>query len=144
MIAPRRATKTFSKVLSSRTAGDASQVGLRVYAVKQYKIMTYGNADHSRSDTDCSRCPLSGCPAKREPASGELSGWGFALASLGLFLSPVVLAIAGAAYCGPRGEAQFFGAVLGLAVGMAASLAVAARARRNTGYYHDNHDKSGG
>jgi len=97
-----------------------------------------------RTRKDCSRCPLSGCPVKRKPTRGGLSGWRFALASLGLFLSPVVLAIAGAAYCGPRGEAQFFGAVLGLSAGMAGSLAVAAWARRNTGHFHDNHDKSGG
>ena len=62
-----------------------------------------------------------------------LSGWRLGLASIGLFLVPMALAIAGAALLGGSGSAQFIGAIAGLILGVAAStVAVWFVHRRNT------------
>ena len=54
-----------------------------------------------------------------------LSGWRLGLASIGLFLAPIALAIAGAALFERSGGAQLIGAIAGLILGAAASTVVA-------------------
>ena len=53
-----------------------------------------------------------------------LSGWRLGLASIGLFLAPIALAIEGAALFERSGSAQFLGAIAGLILGVAASTVV--------------------
>jgi hypothetical protein len=78
----------------------------------------------------CSDCPISDCPTGQGQDNLPLSGRRLVLASTGLFLSPCVLAIAGAAwFCGNEG-AQFCGALAGLGVGMAAAAFAARRLGR--------------
>ena len=50
-----------------------------------------------------------------------LSGWRLGIASIGLFLTPIALAITGAALFGRSGSTQFLGAIAGLILGVAAS-----------------------
>lgn len=47
------------------------------------------------------------------------------MCSMGLFLGPGILAIAGAACCGESRGAQFLGATTGLVLGMTGSVVVA-------------------
>jgi len=54
-----------------------------------------------------------------------LSGWGLGWCSVGLFLGPGVLAIAGAVCCGESQGAQFVGATGGLLIGMTGSVVFA-------------------
>ena len=49
-----------------------------------------------------------------------LSGWRLGIASIGLFLAPIALAIIGAALFGQSGSTQFLGAIAGLILGVAA------------------------
>jgi len=51
-----------------------------------------------------------------------LAGWRLGLASVGLFLGPVILAIAGAASFGDGPGTQFAGAIAGLGLGAACSV----------------------
>ena len=53
-----------------------------------------------------------------------LHGWRFVLASAGLFLVPVLLAIAGAACFAENRHGQFVGAVIGLGLGLVIPAAV--------------------
>ena len=78
----------------------------------------------------CSRCPVQECPAEHEPEGARLSGWRLGLASIGLFLGPVLLATAGAIWFGKTGTAQFLGAMAGLGVGLVCSVVVAKLLRR--------------
>lgn len=66
-----------------------------------------------------------------EPDGPLLVGWRLGLASMGLFLGPVVLAILGAMWSGRSHEARFLGAITGLGIGMAGSVAVAKLLRRD-------------
>jgi hypothetical protein len=75
----------------------------------------------------CSGC--SGCAAA-ESAAGPgrevpLVGGRFVAASVGFFLGPLVLAVAGAFCSGRDGGRQLLGAIAGLAAGMAVSVVVA-------------------
>ena len=68
-----------------------------------------------------------------DPSAGWLHGWRLGLAAAGMFLSPVVLAIAGAMCMGGSHGARLLGALVGLGVGMVCSV-MAARSlgRRDT------------
>ena len=84
--------------------------------------------------TSCSAC--SDCPAQNSPVEDEsdgqlLVGWRFGLASMGLFLAPVALAVAGATCFGESQGVRLLGAIAGLAIGMAGSVAIARLLRRN-------------
>jgi hypothetical protein len=73
----------------------------------------------------CSGCPVTDCPAEDEPEGPLLAGWQLGLVSLGLFLGPVVLAIAGAFCGGDSPAAQLAGAIAGLGLGAACSVGIA-------------------
>lgn len=73
----------------------------------------------------CLRCPVGDCPARAGEGGGDLRGWGLALGAAALFLCPLVLAIAGAIWCGLSEGWRLAGGVGGLALGMAASVALA-------------------
>lgn len=73
----------------------------------------------------CSGCPLGDCPASQDES--PLSGWRLVLASMGPFLGPPVLAIAGAAWFGGSQGAQLLGALAGLGIGIAAAIVAARR-----------------
>jgi len=78
------------------------------------------------ADDDRQRCAGCSCCSAEAPGptEGTIRGPRLVLVSMGLFLGPIVLAIAGAALS-PAGEsAQLLGALGGLAVGMVASIAI--------------------
>lgn len=79
----------------------------------------------------CSRCPTERGPAELERDGPSLSGWRLGLASMGLFLGPIVLAIAGAMCFGSGHGARFLGAIVGLGVGMVVAVVVARRLHRS-------------
>jgi len=91
------------------------------------------NTEHNASQTispGCSGCPVDDCRAADGPNASLPSGWRLVLAATALFLGPGVLAILGAA-CFPESQGgQFLGAMVGLVVGMAASVAVVRRFHR--------------
>lgn len=72
----------------------------------------------------CSGCPIEVCPVETGQSGRTLDGWRLALCSMGMFLGPVVLAIAGAAAFGESAAARFAGAVVGLCTGLIASALV--------------------
>lgn len=83
----------------------------------------------------CSNCPVDDCsvadyPAEKGTEGSFLVGWRLGLVSTGLFLAPVVLAIIGAVSFGNRPGAQFAGAIAGLGLGLAGSVAIARIVRR--------------
>ena len=65
-----------------------------------------------------------------DPGGGWLYGWRLSLAAAGMFLGPVVLAIAGAVCMGGSHGARLLGALVGLGVGMVGSV-MAARSLRS-------------
>ena len=68
---------------------------------------------------DCSVCGPSDCPVA-DPSAGELLvGWRLAAASLGFFVLPVLLAIAGGLWAGESRPGQLAGALAGLSLGAA-------------------------
>ena len=77
------------------------------------------------------RCPH--CAAadreSEQPLAGP-QGWRLVTASIGVFLLPLGLALAGAAGGGETKVGQFVGAVAGLAAGLAGSVLVARLIRR--------------
>ena len=94
--------------------------------VRQARVVM--DVDHRPKAIGCARCatcPIQDCPAQDEQGAPALYGRRLALASMGLFVSPVVLAIAGAAAAGGSESAQFAGGVAGLGVGLVASVAFA-------------------
>ena len=78
----------------------------------------------------CSRCPIQECPAKDDAEGALLSGWRLGLASVGLFLGPVLLAIAGAMVSTESRTAQFLGAMAGLGAGLVGAVVVGRLLRR--------------
>lgn len=91
------------------------------------------DTDHEPGElhsSGCSGCSFRDCPAEEVPDGWLLSGWRLALASMGLFLAPGILAIAGAVYYSKSQGAQFLGAIAGLAVGMTGSVVLAKLPRR--------------
>lgn len=76
----------------------------------------------------CSACGRDDCPANDYQHDSSLAGWRLGLASIGLFLGPVVLAIAGAMCFDKSYGAQCLGALAGLGVGMSGPM-LAARLR---------------
>jgi hypothetical protein len=77
----------------------------------------------------CCGCPGKDCRPQDPPAHSLPSGWRLALVSTGLFLCPVVMAIA-AASLARRPAMQFAGAIAGLGLGIAGSVAVGYVLRR--------------
>lgn len=78
--------------------------------------------------SDCSTCAAANAEALGRPESDgperrqlPLAGSRFVVASIGYFLGPLVLAVAGASFAGQSGGRQLFGAVAGLATGMMVS-----------------------
>lgn len=78
----------------------------------------------SKDCSTCSRCPIQDCPLEAEVSGRLLSGWRLGIASIGLFLAPIALAIAGASLFERSGGAQLLGAIAGLILGVAASTVV--------------------
>ena len=62
--------------------------------------------------------------------AGGPSGWRMVLASVGLFLGPIALAIVGALLAGATADARAAGALGGLVLGMAISVIVGRLIRR--------------
>ncbi len=61
-----------------------------------------------------------------------MPGWRLAMASVGLFLAPILLAIAGATCCGDGEGVQLLGAVAGLGAGMTGAVVVGRLLRGST------------
>jgi hypothetical protein len=83
----------------------------------------------------CSGCPIPDCPVEEGPEGSPLFGWRLGLASMGLFLGPIILAIVGAVcsgqtILGESHEAQFLGGIAGLGLGLAGSVGTARLLRR--------------
>jgi hypothetical protein len=79
----------------------------------------------------CRGCAMGECPASGEAEeAGPVAGWRLGMASLGLFVGPVVLAILGAACCRGSQAGQLLGGVAGLVVGMIGSVVIARRLPR--------------
>ena len=93
--------------------------------------MQHGSAEMNRSR--CSACGREECPAKDYQDDSSLYGWRLGLASIGLFLSPILLAIVGAMCFGRSSAAQFVGALAGLSVGLAVPIAAVRLRRRGDG-----------
>jgi len=68
----------------------------------------------------CTRCGLHAAP----PDVPVLRGWRLTVSALGVFLLPLVLAVAGAVVVGGEGGRQFLGALAGLAVGLAGGVLI--------------------
>ena len=77
----------------------------------------------------CRECPI----GNRAPAAGEPTGGRLALAAAGMFLLPLVAAVAGAATFGPGATGQFLGAVGGLVLGLVGAVLTARRLRSARG-----------
>jgi len=73
--------------------------------------------------------PCRSCWVNLEGAGGP-SGWRMVLASVGLFLGPIALAIVGALLAGATADARAAGALGGLVLGMAISVIVGRLIRR--------------
>ncbi len=79
----------------------------------------------------CHGCAMRECPASADAeVAGPVSGWRLGLASLGLFVGPVVLAILGAACFRGSQAGQLLGGVAGLVAGMIGSVVIARRLPR--------------
>jgi len=87
----------------------------------------------SSCDGGCRRCP----PAGQGVDPAAPSGWRLAVPAAGLFLGPLVLAVAGAGLAGPSQVGQFLGAVGGLIVGAGAAVTVAKLIVRRRGARSD-------
>jgi positive regulator of sigma E activity len=59
-----------------------------------------------------------------DQVEGGLTGWKLAAAAVGMFLVPLVAAIAGAVLAGEGNNRKFLGAVIGLAVGVTVAVLV--------------------
>jgi hypothetical protein len=77
----------------------------------------------------CAACRSRDCPAEGGGDGPVLEGRGLVAASTGLFLGPIVLAVVGAAWFDQSDVARLLGALAGLGVGVAASVAAAAYLR---------------
>ena len=91
------------------------------------------DTDHEpgeRNSSGCSRCAPCDSPTPEGTGDPPLSGWRLALASMGLFLAPGILAIAGAVCSSGSQGAQFLGAIAGLAIGMTGAVVLVKLPRR--------------
>ena len=79
---------------------------------------------------DCGGCP----GGESSPAAAGLPyrGWQVVLGALGIFLGPLVLAIAGSLLLGGSREGQLAGALAGLGAGMGLAWLVGIHLRRPT------------
>ena len=87
--------------------------------------MTENHNHHRTSQPQCAGCSVTDCRGESEAYSGTLSGWRLAVASMGLFLGPILAALTGAACFASRPESQLLGAIVGLLLGIGVSVAVA-------------------
>ncbi len=78
-----------------------------------------GGCSHCGSDHSCGAS-----------AEGTLVGWRMSFAAVAVFLLPLALAATGAVVAGAHPTWQFAGAMIGLAVGVAAGLVLARFVRR--------------
>ncbi len=88
---------------------------------------------HTHHETTVRRCggcssgSIGNCPLQGNREESLLSGWLFAVAAMGLFLEPGLLAIVGASCLGEGYGVRFIGAILGLLVGLTGSAVAAKR-----------------
>jgi len=82
------------------------------------------------SSPRCDGCSVPQCRVAAASDDRLPSGWRLAVTSMGLFLGPIVLALAGAACFPSKVECQLAGAMIGLAAGIGGSIAVAKLMRR--------------
>ncbi|MBN2474432.1 MAG: hypothetical protein JXB62_07475 [Pirellulales bacterium] len=80
---------------------------------------------------DCPGCPGGGCAVHDEAAAVPPSGWRLGLVFTGLFLVPVVLAIAGAVAMRDSAAGQLVGGLAGLGLGLVGAMG-ASRALHRT------------
>jgi len=80
----------------------------------------------------CAHCVLEHCPLDCTEEEVRLRGRRLGMAAVGMFLVPVLLAIAGAMSLRGSYPAQLLGGLVGLAVGMLAARMVAARLARGS------------
>ncbi len=78
----------------------------------------------TNQDENCSGCPVGGCKQRSQEAEGVLHGWQFVLASAGVFLTPIVLAIAGAVLLDDSDAMRALGGAAGLLTGLTISISV--------------------
>ncbi len=78
-----------------------------------------------QNPSPCSGCTLDACTAEDRSEPSLFSGWRLGLASTGLFLGPVALAILGAACLSSSPGGQFAGAIAGLSLGLVGSVGLA-------------------
>lgn len=98
---------------------------IRAHSSKRARYRTALRKDRT-ARLDCTNCSVcSGTDDGPLPQKGLLRGGRFVLASVGLFLAPIVLAILGAAWCGESVHRQVFGAIGGLGLGMVGAVAIA-------------------
>ncbi|MBN1851386.1 MAG: hypothetical protein JW829_01630 [Pirellulales bacterium] len=79
---------------------------------------------------DCLACPRRECSGHIPVENNSLQGCRFVSASLGLFLTPIVLAIAGSLLGGNEPGTQFVGGIVGFLLGMGGAVAVGRWRRR--------------
>ena len=82
------------------------------------------------SRQDCSGCSVAASRSGAGPEGRPFEQRPLALASIGLFLGPSILALVGALCLSGSPESQLLGATAGLAVGTGGSVAVAGLIRR--------------
>jgi len=87
--------------------------------------MNRGGADSAVAcGVECSGCKLV------SPAEGALRGWRLVLVAAGIFISPLILAVLGAAVAPDNAARQAIYAGIGLVVGIVAAAAASAIIRR--------------
>lgn len=84
----------------------------------------------SPDGSKCSTCPVDDCFGKNTSDDIPLAGGRFVLASLGLFLGPLVPALIGAVWAGETPVGQLCGALVGLGLGMVGAVGIAGILRR--------------
>ncbi len=75
-------------------------------------------------------CAVADCPSDAQTNDSLLVGWRLGVASMGVFLAPVVLAIVGAVCSGRSPDVQLPGTLAGLGLGLAGSMWIARTMRR--------------
>ena len=78
------------------------------------------------------------CSGARPAADAKTAGWRLILACAGAFLTPVLLATAGAIAFGGSETGRLLGALGGFAIGMAAAIIVGKRLRAQAATTDDN------
>jgi len=85
---------------------------------------------YGTSRSNCSDCSISDCRVDVVPEGSPLAGWRLVAASIGLFLGPILLALAGTICFSSGPELQLLGAAAGLIVGIGGSIAAVKFMRR--------------